>query len=128
MLGWKQTILSFIMLAGLIGWLGPTLYDMNSTADFEVEHLLLSTGENRSMQATLYVPEGEGQSPAILFGAGSGADPALYTNWGEIFAQHGFVVLMVGPGNQISDGGSVELSEDELKGYRGNSTRGGVSR
>lgn len=81
---------------------------MNSTADFEVEHLLLSTGENRSMQATLYVPDGVGQSPAILFGAGSGADPALYTNWGEIFAQHGFVVLMVGPGKQRSDGGIPE--------------------
>jgi dienelactone hydrolase len=105
---WKQLILSFLMLVGLIGWLGPTLYDMNPTADFEVEHLLLSTGQNRSMQATLYVPDGEGQSPAILFGAGSGADPALYTNGGKIFARHGFVVLMVGPGNQISDGGMPE--------------------
>ncbi len=104
----KQSILSFLMLAGLIGWLGPTLYDMNPAADFEVEHLLLSTGQDRCMLTTLYVPEGEGQSPAILFGAGSGADPAMYTNWGEIFAQHGFVVLMVGPGNQRSDGGMPE--------------------
>ena len=31
-LGWKQAILSFIMLVGLIGWLGPTIYDMDPVA------------------------------------------------------------------------------------------------
>lgn len=104
----KQIIFMTLAVIGLIGWLGSTFYNMDTETDFEVEHLLISTGQDKNVIATLYVPEGSGQFPVVLFGAGSGTDPALYTNWGENFVKQDIAMLIVGPTYRRSDGGVPE--------------------
>jgi len=104
----KQILLITFALIGLIGWLGFIANEMNTEADFEVEHLLLSTGEERKVVATLYVPDDAGQFPDVLFGAGSGTDPAMYTNWGKSFVKEDIAILIVGPTYRKFEGGVPE--------------------
>ncbi len=105
----KKQILFIILAAiGLIAWLGSTSYNMDTETDFEVEHLLISTGQDKKVIATLYIPGGSGQFPVVLFGAGSGTDSALYTNWGKNFVKQDIAILIVGPTYRKSDGGIPE--------------------
>ena len=84
-----KKIAIIFLLIGLV-WLIPALA---SWSDVEVKDLKLNyNGVVDPIK--LYLPQGEPPFPGVVFGAGAGADVALYRQWGEAFAKEGFVCLI----------------------------------
>jgi len=79
---------------GLIGWIGPSLWNQYNIGDYHVKELKLEYPEGIVDPISLYKPIGKGPFPGIVFGSGAGADKALYKNWAEGFVSQGFVVLL----------------------------------
>ncbi|MGM5488850.1 MAG: alpha/beta hydrolase family protein [Nanobdellota archaeon] len=78
-----------LIVIGIIGWLLPTI--MQGPFD-SVDSKLHYDGVVDEVK--LFLPEGEGPFPGIVFGAGAGADKALYNIWAEAFQRAGFAVLL----------------------------------
>ncbi len=83
-----------IIIIGLLGWLLPAQLNDTEVRDYRVKEVKLEYPEDIVDQVSIYKPNGQGPWPAIIFGAGAGADRALYKNWAEGFVSQGFVVLL----------------------------------
>lgn len=84
-----------LIIIGLIGWLVPEIiksYQAQNT--FKVKNIKLSYPGDIVDEVTLFIPNGNGPFPAIVFGAGSGSDKSLYSNIARGFANEGFVTLV----------------------------------
>ncbi len=93
----KKIAILVVLILGISIWGYPILSDIGSSEDFEVNKVLFEVSENKSMEALLYIPEGEGPFPLVYFGAGSGADPVQYSYYGKSFAENGFLTFIHGP-------------------------------
>ena len=83
-----------IIIIGLLGWLLPAQLNETNIRNYSVKEVKLEYPEAIVDQVSIYKPNGQGPWPAIIFGAGAGADRALYKNWAEGFVSQGFVVLL----------------------------------
>jgi len=83
-----------IIIIGLVGWLLPAQLNDTEVRGYRVKEVKLEYPEDIVDQVSIYIPNGQGPWPAIIFGAGAGADRSLYKNWAEGFVSQGFVVLL----------------------------------
>src|SRR6056297_526122 len=83
-----------IIIIGLVGWLLPAQLNDTEVRGYRVKEVKLEYPEDIVDQVSIYIPNGQGPWPAIIFGAGTGADRSLYKNWAEGFVSQGFVVLL----------------------------------
>jgi len=83
-----------IIIIGLVGWLLPAQLNDIEVKGYRVKEVKLEYPEDIVDQVSIYIPNGQGPWPAIIFGAGAGADRSLYKNWAEGFVSQGFVVLL----------------------------------
>ncbi len=61
---------------------------------------------------TIYLPDGDGPFPVVLFTHGFMLDPSLYASYGEHLASWGYLTVMPGlPGNLLSSPSHRELKE-----------------
>lgn len=85
-----------VAIAGA-GWVYPLVVSPDPGGeDVEVTRVFVRDA-NRITEAALYLPAEQRTVPGIVFGAGSGSEPALYSGYGEAFARNGFAVLVPGP-------------------------------
>lgn len=93
-----------VTVIGAAGWVGPFVQTPNAGGSgYTVEHVSVRA-DDRVTTATLYLPEGDEQVPGVVFGAGSGTAPALYTNYGAALATNGFAVLVAGQTRELEAG------------------------
>jgi dienelactone hydrolase len=93
-----------VALVGVAGWAAPFVQSPNAgSRDYTVERVYVRA-DDRITTATLYLPDGEEQVPGVVFGAGSGTAPALYTNYGAALAGNGFAVLIAGQTRELEAG------------------------
>lgn len=86
-----------------------TLYEKG----YRIEKIVYQSFPDHHVTADLYIPEGEGKFPAVLFFCGheSTAKATLtYQQTAILFAKHGFVVLSIDP---ISQGERFQLTNAE---------------
>ncbi len=88
-------LLLIVAVVGVGGWASPFVLTPERPADYTVERVTIQQG-NRVTVADLYLPAGDGSVPGVVFGAGSGSEPALYSNYGEALVREGFAVLIPG--------------------------------
>ena len=85
-----------VAIAGA-GWLYPLVASPDPGGeDVEVTRVFVGV-EDRITEAALYLPAEKPAVPGIVFGAGSGSEPALYSGYGDALARNGFAVLVPGP-------------------------------
>lgn len=100
-------VLVLISLVGLGGWLGPFVINQGATGDqFDEQRVFIRT-DGRVTEATLYLPKSADPVPGIVYGAGSGSEPAMYSGVGETLARNGFAVLIPGPTYDLEPGRPV---------------------
>jgi predicted esterase len=96
-----------VTVIGTAGWVAPFAQAPNAGGSgYSVEHVYVQA-DDRITTATLYLPDGDEQVPGIVFGAGSGTSPALYTNYGAALATNGFAVLVAGQTRELEAGGPI---------------------
>jgi dienelactone hydrolase len=96
-------LLLLVTVVGFGGWASPFVLTPEGPADYTVERVTIQQG-NRATVADLYLPAEDGPVPGVVFGAGSGAEPALYSNYGEALARAGFAVLIPGATHEREPG------------------------
>jgi dienelactone hydrolase len=97
-----------LTLVGLGTWAVPLLSTVDDGGpEYTVERVHVRDG-GRLTDATLYLPRGDGTVPGVVFGAGSGTTPALYSNYGAALAEHGFAVLIGGGTKSLEPDRPVE--------------------
>jgi dienelactone hydrolase len=85
-----------VSLVGFGGWVAPFVSSPNPGGnDYTVEHVYIRA-DDRITTASLYLPDGNDRVPGVVFGAGSGTSPRIYTNYGAALATNGFAVLIPG--------------------------------
>jgi len=90
-----------ILLVGVVGWGAPFVLMPNADGSgYTTEHVYIRA-DDRITTATLYLPRGDEPVPGVVFGAGSGTAPALYTNYGAALATNGFAVLIAGQTREL---------------------------
>jgi dienelactone hydrolase len=90
-----------IMFVGVVGWGAPFVLAPNAGGSgYTTEHIYIRA-DDRLTTATLYLPDGSEPVPGVVFGAGSGTAPALYTNYGAALATNGFAVLIAGQTREL---------------------------
>ncbi|WP_136361939.1 alpha/beta hydrolase family protein [Halobellus limi] len=100
-------VLLVVTVGGIAGWLVPFVQTPNAGGSgYTVEHVYVRA-DDRITTATLYLPDGDEQVPGIVFGAGSGTAPALYTNYGAALATNGFAVLVAGQTRELETGNPI---------------------
>jgi len=93
-----------VVILGVAGWGAPFLLPPNAGGGgYTVEHVYVRA-DDRMTTATLYLPNDDERVPGVVFGAGSGTAPALYTNYGAALATNGFAVLVAGQTRQLEAG------------------------
>jgi dienelactone hydrolase len=93
-----------VTVIGTAGWAVPFVQTPNAGGSgYSVEHVYIQA-DDRVTTATLYLPDGDEQVPGIVFGAGSGTAPALYTNYAAALATNGFAVLVAGQTRELEAG------------------------
>jgi dienelactone hydrolase len=93
-----------ITLVGAVGWAAPFVLAPNAGGSgYTVEHVYVRA-DDRITTAALYLPEGDEPVPGIVFGAGSGTAPTLYSNYGAALATNGFAVLIAGQTRELEAG------------------------
>ncbi|WP_158599378.1 dienelactone hydrolase family protein [Halobellus sp. Atlit-38R] len=94
-------VLLAVTLIGSIGWATPfVLWSDAGDSGYTVEQVYVRA-DDRITTATLYLPDGNERVPGVVFGAGSGTAPALYTNYGTALAMNGFAVLIAGQTREL---------------------------
>ncbi|MGE0079280.1 MAG: alpha/beta hydrolase family protein [Bacteroidales bacterium] len=94
-----------------------------SADNFKVEKIVFETLPNHHVTSNLYIPNGKGPFPGILFFCGHEATAKAtesYQSTAQLFAKNGFVVLMIDP---ISQGERYQLVDSIGQ----PSTRGGTT-
>lgn len=92
------------------------------TLDYRIEKVVYQSFENHHVTANLYVPKGKGKFPAVLFFCGHedlSKATETYQKTAALFAQNGFIVLVVDP---ISQGERVQLTDENGKALTRGST------
>lgn len=90
-----KIIITVLIIIGLIGWLVPEIIKSYQTQDsFKVKNIKISYPGDIVDEVTLFIPNGDGPFPAIVFGAGSGSEKVIYSNIAKGFANEGFVTLV----------------------------------
>jgi dienelactone hydrolase len=93
-----------VVLVGAVGWGAPFVLAPNAGGSgYTTEHVYIRA-DDRITTATLYLPGGDEPVPGVVFGAGSGTAPALYTNYGAALATNGFAVLIAGGTRELEAG------------------------
>ncbi|WP_460502826.1 alpha/beta hydrolase family protein, partial [Hymenobacter agri] len=90
---------------------------------FRIEKIIYESTPRHHVTANLYVPNGPGRWPTVLFPCGHEAEAKAtvsYQQTAMLFATHGFVVLVPDP---ISQGERLQLTDADGKGL----TRGGTT-
>ena len=90
---------------------------------FRIEKIIFESTPHHHVTANLYVPEGKGRFPAVLFPCGHEAEgkaTASYQKTAMLFATHGFAVLVPDP---VSQGERMQLTDTSGKPL----TRGGTT-
>ncbi|UOQ76642.1 acetylxylan esterase [Hymenobacter sp. 5516J-16] len=90
---------------------------------FRIEKVIYESTPNHHVTANLYVPNGKGQRPAVLLFCGHEQESKAtesYQKTAILFAQNGFVVLVIDP---ISQGERMQLTDATGKSL----TRGGTT-
>lgn len=90
---------------------------------FRIEKIIYESTPHHHVTANLYVPDGPGRWPTVLFPCGHEAEgkaTVSYQQTAILFATHGFVVLVPDP---ISQGERLQLTDAAGKGL----TRGGTT-
>ena len=96
-----------VTVIGTGGWVAPFVQTPNAGGSgYTVEHVHIRA-DDCVTTATLYLPDGDDQVPGIVFGAGSGTAPALYTNYGAALATNGFAVLIGGQTRELEAGSPI---------------------
>lgn len=94
---WVVIGLVFLVIISGAGWVYPLIvFPDPGGEDIEVTRVFIRDS-GRITEAALYLPAGENAVPGIVFGAGSGSEPAMYAGYGEALARNGFAVLIPGP-------------------------------
>lgn len=100
-------VLLAVTLVGTAGWVSPFLLAPDVGGDgYSVQHVYVEA-EGRITTATLYLPDGDEPVPGVVFGAGSGTAPRLYSNYGSALAANGFAVLVAGRTKELESGRPV---------------------
>lgn len=89
-------VLLMVVLAGITVWGFPLLTAPDPAGDEYSMDRVLIRQEARVTEAALYLPAGSDPVPGVVFGAGSGSDPAMYAEFGEALARNGVAVLIPG--------------------------------
>jgi predicted esterase len=93
-----------MLLVGVVGWGAPFVLIPNAGGSgYTTEQVYVRAGD-RVTTATLYLPSGDEPVPGVVFGAGSGTAPALYTNYGAALATNGVAVLIAGQTRELEAG------------------------
>lgn len=93
-----------VVLVGLVGWGAPfVLAPTAGGSGYTTEHIYVRA-DDRITTAALYLPDGDEPVPGVVFGAGSGTAPALYTNYGAALATNGLAVLVAGQTRELEAG------------------------
>jgi predicted esterase len=96
-----------VTVVGAAGWASPFVRTADASGSgYSVEHVFVR-GENRITTAALYLPDGDEEVAGVVFGAGSGTAPALYSNYGAALATNGFAVLIAGGTRELEPGRPV---------------------
>jgi dienelactone hydrolase len=102
--------------------LKPVITGVIEKQDYRIEKIVYQSFENHHVTANLYVPKGNGKFPAVLLFCGH-EDLAKatdsYQRTAILFAENGFVVLVVDP---ISQSERVQLTDDRGKALTRGST------
>ncbi|WP_411964850.1 dienelactone hydrolase family protein [Haloferax sp. YSMS24] len=104
---WFSIALALLVVVGVGGWVSPFVLAPDAGGDEFTRERVFVRADGRITEAALYVPSGERPRPGIVFGAGSGSEPAMYAGYGETLARQGFVVLIPGPTYELEDGSPV---------------------
>jgi dienelactone hydrolase len=97
-------VLLAVALIGTVGWATPFVSVPDAGGSGYTVEQVYVRADDRITTATLYLPEGDERVPGVVFGAGSGTAPALYTNYGAALATNGFVVLIAGQTRELEVG------------------------
>jgi dienelactone hydrolase len=101
------TVLLAVTLVGAAGWAAPLVPEPDAGGSgYTVEHVYVRA-DDRITTAALYLPDGDERVPGVVFGAGSGTAPALYSNYGAALATNGFAVLVAGGTRELEAGRPV---------------------
>jgi dienelactone hydrolase len=102
----RYVTLTFLgmLLVGVVGWGAPFVLMPNADGSgYTTEHVYVRA-DDRITTATLYLPRSDDPVPGVVFGAGSGTAPALYTNYGAALATNGVAVLIAGQTRELEAG------------------------
>jgi dienelactone hydrolase len=97
-------VLVAVTLVGTVGWATPLVSVPDAGGSGYTVEQVSVRADDRITTATLYLPEGDERVPGVVFGAGSGTAPALYTNYGAALATNGFAVLIAGQTRELEAG------------------------
>jgi len=94
-------VLLVVTLLGTVGWVTPFVPVSDAGNSGYTAEQVYVRADDRITTATLYLPDGDERVPGVVFGAGSGTAPALYTNYGAALATNGFAVLIAGQTREL---------------------------
>ena len=103
--------------------LNPVSLGVLDQKDYRVERIVFESLPNHHISSSLYIPNGKGPFPAVLFFCGhesTAKSTESYQKTAQLFARNGFVVLMIDP---ISQGERYQILDSLGK----PATRGGTT-
>ncbi|MBN2008455.1 acetylxylan esterase [candidate division KSB1 bacterium] len=95
--------------------LNPQITRMSMNDGFRLENVIYKSRPNHHVTANLYVPDGRGPFPGVLFFCGhemTSKATESYQKTAILFAKNGFVVLVIDP---ISQGERVQFTDENGK-------------